>query len=110
MHVSSSLTTPVNKQNKRKETAMSMSTHIVGFTPPDDIWRQMKVIWDGCVAAEIPVPKEVGDFFNWTTPDPSGIEYDLTLREWKDDTAQGWELDVESIPGHVKTIRFYNAW
>lgn len=64
---------------------MSMSTHIVGFVPPDNKWRQMKVIYDACNEAGITVPEEVDDYFEGEAPDEAGME-------------------------KVKYIRFYNSW
>ncbi len=91
---------------------MSMSTHVIGFVPPDEQWQKMKAIWDACEAAGIPVPEEVDDFFGDTGPDPAGVEVDLDplLREWHGDSGAGFELDVTAIPSKVKTIRFYNSW
>ena len=89
---------------------MSMSTHVIGFAPPDEKWRQMKAIWDSCKAAKIAVPREVEKFFNEMPPDPAGVEIELETREWKDDMKEGIEIFVDKIPKHVKLIRFYNSW
>jgi hypothetical protein len=89
---------------------MSMSTHVVGFAPPDEKWQAMKQIWDACKAGKVPIPREVEDFFNGEKPDPAGVNVELTTREWRNDYAQGIEIDLADIPKHVKTIRFYNAW
>lgn len=91
-----------------------MSTHGVGFVPPDDKWRAMKAVWDAAQAAEIPIPSEVMDFFDGYEPDPAGVNVTVPVRNWTHPdpryAAQGFELDVSDIPPHVKTLRFYNSW
>jgi hypothetical protein len=89
---------------------MSMSTHVTGFTPPDDRWTAMKAIWDACLAAGVLVPDEVETFFGDQDPDPAGVEIALPLREWQGQDSTGYELDLTDIPAHVTTIRFYNSW
>ena len=89
---------------------MSMSTHVIGFTPPDETWQKMKAIWDACQRADVPVPDEVDDFFGGEAPDPAGVEVELPLREWRDGEREGFELEVAAVPSSVKTIRFYNSW
>jgi len=89
---------------------MSMSTHVIGFAPPDDKWKQMKAIWDACEAANVAPPKEVSEFFNGETPDEGGVEVELSFRKWEDSYRVGLEIDISALPAHVKTIRFYNSW
>jgi len=93
---------------------MGMSTHVVGFKPADEKWKAMKAIWDACVAAKVAPPAEVDRFFGGVMPDPAGVEVDqraLTgLREWRNDYAEGYEVDVKQLPPDVTVIRFYNSW
>lgn len=91
---------------------MSMSTHIIGFAPPDETWEKMKAVWDTCEAAEIPIPDSVEEFFDWAKPDPAGVNVnlDLYLRPWSDKSGKGFEVDLNRIPSHVRMIRFYNSW
>jgi hypothetical protein len=89
---------------------MSISTTVIGFVPPDDKWRTMKAIWDSCKQAGIDAPEAVTDFFDDQEPDAAGVEIELPLEEWRNDYAEGYELDVSKIPAHVKTIRFFNSW
>lgn len=89
---------------------MSMSTHVVGFRPPDKLWLQMKEVWDACVAANILHPPEVESFFDGEPPDPSGVHVEIDATEWRDDMREGYEVDVRSLPEHVYVIRFYNSW
>lgn len=91
---------------------MSMSTHVIGFVPPDGRWARMKAIWDACTAANVPIPAEVGEFFGGEEPDDAGVEVELPVTPWDDRGGgrAGYELDVSLIPKHVKIIRFYNSW
>lgn len=95
---------------------MSMSTHIVGFIPPDEKWQKMKQVWDSCKEAGIDVPEEVEEFFDWEAPDEQGVEIaekKLPVKEWSDDMRQGYELDISKLVQaypDIKVIRFYNSW
>jgi hypothetical protein len=92
---------------------MSTSIHVVGFTPPNEEWKNMKSVYDACKAAKLEVPEEVEEFFNWEEPDEAGVEVDLeksgVAREWHAEMRDGYEIDVESIPEHIKKIRFFRA-
>lgn len=91
---------------------MGMSTHVVGYTPPDARWQAMADLYDACKKAKVEVPEEVMAFFNYGPPDSAGVEVDLrkVVTVWKDDYREGFELEVAKIPSSVKTIRFYNSW
>lgn len=93
---------------------MGMSTHIIGFKPPDKEWEKMKAVWDACIAAKVPVPEEVSNFFNHEAPDPSGVEVELegtaSVSEFNEEGRRGFEVEVKRLPSDVKIIRFYNAW
>lgn len=92
---------------------MGMSTHVIGFRPPDDKWKKMKHIYDACMEGGIDVPDEVDNFFNGEPPDDQGVEVDLDdcLTEYDDkDYRAGYELDVKKLPKDVTIIRFYNSW
>lgn len=89
---------------------MSMSTHVIGFKPPDAKWKKMKEVWDACEKAGIDPPKEVSEFFNYENPDENGVEVELDAAEWGDDGRQGYEIEVSKLPKGVTIIRFYNSW
>jgi len=93
---------------------MSMSTHVIGFRPPDDRWRQMKAVYDASKAAGIDPPQVVQAFFEYGPPDEAGVEVDLdgsdAVREWKDDSSLGFEIDVRNLPPDLHILRFYNSW
>lgn len=57
---------------------MSMSMHVVGFSPADEHWKKMKSAWDACVAAGIDPPAEVSNFFDGEDPgDAPGKEVEI---------------------------------
>jgi hypothetical protein len=94
---------------------MSMSTHVSGFRPPDERWRQMKAVYDASKAAGLDPPEEVMEFFGWSAPDEAGVEVDLdgsgAVREWKGDFSRaGFEIDVRNLPSDLHILRFYNSW
>jgi len=91
---------------------MSMSTHVVGFAPPDEQWKKMKAIWDSCDEAGIDPPEKVSDYFDGCDPDPSGIEVDLDniLEEYSSEGSEGYQLKVKDIPKKVKILRFINSY
>jgi hypothetical protein len=93
---------------------MSMTTHVIGFRPPDATWTKMKEAWDACRKAGVSPPKEVQDFFNWENPDDAGVEVDLhkagCIRDYSADSASGYEVDVSKLPPGVSIIRVYNSW
>jgi hypothetical protein len=94
---------------------MGMSTHVIGFRPPDSRWQAMKTVWDACWAAGVPVPEEVEDFFDGTEPDAHGVEVSLetvgAIKEWGDKRGRaGYELDVSKLPKGVTVVRFFNSW
>jgi hypothetical protein len=96
---------------------MGMSTHIIGFKPPDDKWRKMKAVWDACEAASVEPPAEVEKFFEYETPDVVGVRVTCgaltdcgAVVEWRDDTRDGFEVHVGKLPPDVTVLRFYNSW
>lgn len=89
---------------------MSMSTHVIGIKPPDDLWVRMKAAWDACLAAGVAMPDGVEEFFNDEDPDPAGVLVEVPTRKWSDNSREGVEVDLADLPAHIKTIRFYNAW
>lgn len=93
---------------------MGMSTHVIGFKPPDDRWKAMKAARDACVAADVEIPEEISDFFEDQEPDEAGVEVQLDeaegVKEYRADGADGFELEVAKLPKDVKIVRFYNSY
>lgn len=89
---------------------MSMSSHIIGFAPPDATWHKMKAVYDACKTAKVPVPTEINEYFDYRTPDESGVEVRIPeslIRNFSPyDGADGWEVDITTLPKNVKFLRF----
>lgn len=95
---------------------MGMSTHVVGFRPPDAKFKKFAAIWKQCEEAGISPPKEVDSFFESVPPDPKGVEIDLDgmkngpVSAWRNDSCDGYEVDLTKLPKDVTVLRFYNSW
>ncbi len=91
---------------------MSMSSHVVGFRPPDETFDKMFVVWNTCQEAGVTVPKEVQEFFGWESPDENGIVVDIkeAVTPYNADYQDGFEVDITKLPKDVKIIRFYNSY
>lgn len=93
---------------------MGMSTWVCGFRAPDERWRTMKNVWEACESAGIDRPKEVEDFFDGEPPDDSGVKVNikntLAVREYTDDSSQGYEIFLDKLPKGLTSIRFVNSW
>ena len=97
---------------------MSMSTHVIGFHPPDAEWRKMKKVWDACQEAGTAMPLAVEKFFGYEEPDERGVTINQdslekagALTEWSDgDSSRGYEVEVAKLPPGVTCIRFFSNW
>ncbi len=95
---------------------MGMTSHVEGFKPPDDKWKQMKAIYDSCIGADVGVPEVVQRYFNHEKPDPAGVAVDLgdiqgcVQQLESDDPKYGFEIHLDKLPKDVKVLRFYNSY
>ena len=94
---------------------MSMSTHIVGIRPPDDLWRKHKAIWDACAAVDICPPRETMEFFGCEAPDDAGIlihvrELGDAVTDWTVGARGGFQVEIAKLPTRITHLRFYNAY
>ncbi len=90
---------------------MSMSTWAVGIKPPDDKWKEMKVVWDACEKAGVEKPVEVDSYFNDEPPDEAGVIVEVDTTEWDDgEMSSGLEVHLDKIDKDIKIIRFVNSW
>lgn len=96
---------------------MSMSTHIVGFKPPDETWKNMKAIYDACTNAGMDPPDKVVRYFNGSKPDEHGVtveieelEKDGAVEKYMADMKDGYEIYLDKIPKDIKVIRVYNSY
>lgn len=93
---------------------MSESYHVQGIVPPDDKYTAMLDIWNSCTKQDIEPPKEVVDFFDGEPPSIDGILVDLSnhacVDRYSADMRTGFDVDIESIPDHVKHLRFFVSY
>jgi hypothetical protein len=92
---------------------MSMTTHVIGFRPPDEHWQRMKAAWDACESAGATIPNAVLEFFDHVNPgDAPGAEVALpgAVTEYKSESQQGYEIDVRKLPPSVHIIRVVNSY
>lgn len=91
---------------------MGMSTHVIGFRPPDDKFKKMKAIYDQCYELGVSVPDEVEDFFESSSPDDSGVEVGISeaIEPWQADMEDGYQVDLAKLPKDIRYIRFYNSY
>lgn len=89
---------------------MSMSTHVVLLrSPKNETYQKNLKVFNACRDANISLPKEIEEYFPDEDPE-SPLEIKYKPREWANEYAQGYEIDIDSLPEGVKTIRFYNSW
>ncbi len=92
---------------------MGMTTHIVGFIPPDEKWRKNAAAWKACEEAEIELPQELMSYFGGEDPtDMPGREVDIepAVANCGREGTDGWEVTLAKLPPEVKVIRFENSY
>ena len=100
---------------------MGMSTlNVIGIRNISDksIFDKMKKVKDACNEAKIDYPQEVKDYFGDALNyddfqygvEEKMLNIELPLKDWHNDSQEGYELEIKDIPKDVKTIRFYNSW
>jgi hypothetical protein len=91
---------------------MGMSTSITGIKPADEKWTQMKAIWDACELANIDVPNEVGNFFDWEEPSELGVKVALKENHGVVELPgeSGYQVDLKMLPKDIRYLKFENSW
>lgn len=89
---------------------MSLSYNITGYIPADETWNKMKEVREACINADISVPEEVAEFFDYQNPDNlPGLLIDITdaITESNNDNGTYWELDLKKLPRKdIQFLRF----
>ena len=91
---------------------MSKTLCITGYKPVDEKWEKMLSVYNSCVEAEVNIPEEVNEFFEWEDPNNKpGLSVDMwnVIEKYYNVGESGFELKIENIPRDVKVIRFYNS-
>lgn len=97
---------------------MSMSMSVEAFRPPDARWNRMKEVYDSCIAAGVPIPEQVDDFFENQPPDDAGIQIYLSgcpdphpsCTKYQGEGREGYEIDLAQLPENITKVRFYCSW
>lgn len=93
---------------------MSMSTDITLLRDKNDPTYQKNLkVFLACKEAGATLPKEIDDYFGgWGFDNniESPLEIPFKPREWSEGDSEGYEIDIDSLPQGVTTIRFYNSW
>jgi hypothetical protein len=93
---------------------MGMSTYVTFITPATDpTFIKMKAAYDACVAANVPLPNEVEDYFNHDAPSAKlevQVEDGVHYHQYSKDTYDHIDVFVGKIPEGVSIIRFTNSY
>ena len=92
---------------------MGMSTHVVGFVPPDEEWEKKKAVWNACKEAGIKLPSEVESYFDCNDPNGlPGLEVSIgeALEWFSEEWRQGYDVRLDKLPPNIKVLRFFNSW
>ncbi len=91
---------------------MGMSSHVIGFKPPNEKWKQMKQVRESCLAAGISIPAEVDKFFDYEEPDEAGVQVKIPVHESSDSRSCSdiFEVYLKDIPKDVTILRFINSY
>ena len=74
-----------------------------GIRPPDATWKKMKAAYEACEAADLEVPDEVQEFFDYGPPEDGGMCVNVPLEDGQSD-AEGMTTDVR---GGSDTASYY---
>lgn len=90
-----------------------MNIQVVGYKAVDEQGTKMRAARTACVAANVPIPREIEEFFAGGEPDPAGERVVLTgtaaTRAWSDDQHVGVIVDLTNLRAEhsdLSTLRF----
>ena len=90
---------------------MGMSTSIVLLRDGNDPEHQKKAdVLKACLEADVEVPKEIEEYFDYSTDPDQGLVIPFKAREYHGEESMGVEIDIDELPEGVKTIRLINSW
>lgn len=94
---------------------MSMSMHVLAVKPADEEYQRKASAYRACEAARVLIPQELVDFFGGEEPDSTGTTMSIDrLHEicapWKEDSSQGFQVDITKLPPGTRFVRFYCSW
>jgi hypothetical protein len=100
---------------------VSMSTYVVGIKPADAKREKMLAAWDACIAAGVPAPDGVHEYFGTDDReelDPAGVKVTIGggyacaggVSPYSADMEDGFEVDLRKLDPDIKILRFYNSY
>lgn len=98
---------------------MGMSTHIKAFIPDTDPeYVKHKEILQVCNKHNVTLPKETSKYFDNLYPNEVLLDNKLEIKlepnvhftRWREDSSEGFELDLTKLPNGITKLRFYNSW
>ena len=88
---------------------MGMSYSARAIVPATDKYIHFKNIYEMCKNANVEIPDEVDNFFEYGTPRKDGMEFHLHMSDMKNDDndySSYMRVDVADIPKDAKYIDF----
>lgn len=83
---------------------------ITGIRPADEEHKKKLAAYKACKEANIKIPDELQEFFNYDEPNDLGTETDLTNERYydvlKEDYVDGCIIHLDLLPPSVKYIKF----
>lgn len=98
---------------------MSMSMHCEAVKPANADYKKKAAAYHACVAANVPIPKELSEFFGDEEPDDTGttihLGYDMrtdhpSCEKWQDSSRSGFQVDITKLPAGTRYVRFYCSY
>lgn len=97
---------------------MSMTTSIVGIRDLSQQFDSMIKLKLACEEAGVPYPEELKDWFGTNYNEPveclrelcESVNIDCSVRVYKKECIDGFEVDLSKLPLDVKSIRFENVY
>jgi hypothetical protein len=93
---------------------MGMSSHVVGIRPADDDYKKKLAALEACEAAGVEPPIQIRKFFGSARPNRTGEEVILDKHEcvqtYRDESREGFTVDLQLLPEGVRYVRFYNSY
>lgn len=95
---------------------MSKTYSVIGYRPADERWDLMKDIWNACRKANVPIPRDVEDYFDGEDPNGKpGMEVYLVnfagaVKEIHSEGSHSYQVDLSKLPKDIKFVRFEISW
>ena len=89
---------------------MSLDWEILYLRPHDMKAKCYHEVYAACKRADIEVPEEVMEFFEYAEPSPEGTEACLKHKSWDEEKRHVIEVKTKDIPEGSELIRIICNW